>query len=53
VQAAHDSGVIHPEADPVDFIKFSGTRTDFEELFDSSKRLNSYRVDYLESRSGD
>ena len=40
-------------ADPVDFIKFGGTRNDFEDKFDSSKRLRSYSVDDLPSRSGD
>ena len=42
-----------PDADPVDFIKFSGTRNDFEELWDNTKRLGAYRVDVLPSRSGD
>ena len=41
------------DADPVDFIKFSGTRNDFEGKFDSSKRLSSYSVDELPSKSGD
>lgn len=41
------------DADPVDFIKFGKTRNDFEDLFDSGKRLRSYGVDDLPSRSGD
>jgi len=44
---------VHAEADPVDFIKFSGTRTDFEEFFDSTRRLASNRIDTLFTRSGD
>ena len=45
--------VIKSDADPVDFIKLSGTRNDYEGIFDSSKRLNSYRVDTLVAKSGD
>lgn len=41
------------DADPVDFIKFSGTRNDFEGKFDNNKRLSNYRVGDLPSRSGD
>ena len=41
------------DADPVDFIKFGGTRNDFEGKFDSGTRLSSYTVDDLPSRSGD
>ena len=41
------------DADPVDFIKFSGTRNDFEGKFDAGKRLSSYTIDDLPSRAGD
>ena len=45
--------VMKDDADPVDFIKFSGTRTDSEGLFDNEKRLASYTVGDLPTRSGD
>jgi len=51
--AANQDNVMRLDADPVDFIKFSGTRNDFEDLFDNKKRLASYRVDVLPSRAGD
>ncbi len=38
--ATNDEAVIKAGADPVDFIKFDKTRTDFEGLFDSGKRLD-------------
>jgi hypothetical protein len=41
------------DADPVDFVKFGGTRNDFEDLFDNTKRLKGYEVDHLPSRVGD
>ena len=44
---ANNPEAITADADPVDFIKFSGTRNDFEELFDSSKRLKNWRIDWL------
>ena len=51
--AANQDNVMRLDADPVDFIKFSGTRNDFEDLFDNKKRLAYYRVDVLPSRAGD
>ena len=51
--AANQDNVMKPDGDPVDFIKFSGTRNDFEELWDNTKRLQAYKVDVLASRSGD
>ena len=51
--AANQDNVMRLDADPVDFIKFSGTRNDFEDLFDNKKRLANYRVDVLPSRAGD
>lgn len=40
--ATQKSSVIHPEADPVDFIKLSGTRCDSEDYFNSTTRLSEY-----------
>ena len=37
--AANNENIVKSDADPVDFIKFSGTRNDFEDLFDNKKRL--------------
>lgn len=51
--SANDGHVMRDDADPVDFIKFSGTRNDFEGLFDAGTRLSNYRVNNLHSRSGD
>ena len=53
VMAANYNDVMADDADPVDFIKFSGTRNDYEGMFDASKRLNGYRVDTLQAKSGD
>ena len=50
---ANYASVIKDDADPVDFIKFSGTRTDSEGLFDNEKRLSSFTVSDLPTRSGD
>ena len=50
---ANYESVIRADADPVDFIKFSGTRTDSEGLFDNETRLSSYTVGDLATRSGD
>ena len=47
------STVIKEDAEPVDFIKFSGTRCDSEDLFNNEKRLSSFTVDDLPTRSGD
>lgn len=41
------------DADPVDFIKLSGTRNDFEGFFDAGTRLSNYRVGSLAASSGD
>ena len=51
--ASHYSTVIKSDADPVDFIKFSGTRCDSEDLFDNSWRMSSFTVGDLPTRSGD
>ena len=51
--AANYNSVMKDDADPVDFIKFSGTRTDSEDLFDNERRLTGYTVSNLPTRSGD
>ena len=51
--AAQYSNVMRDDADPVDFIKFDGTRTDSEDLFDNEWRLSAYTVSPLPTRSGD
>ena len=50
---ANNWNVVKSDADPVDFIKFSGTRTDSEGLFDNTKRLTHYTVGELPTRAGD
>ena len=52
-QAAQYSHVIKDDADPVDWIKFNGTRNNFEGLFDSEWRMSGYRVTHLPTYSGD
>ena len=44
---------ISDDMDPVVHIKFSGTRTDSEGLFDNEKRLSGYQVGHLKTKSGD
>lgn len=44
---AHSSNIMREDADPVDFIKLSGTRCDSEGYFTSGDRLNSYTVSNL------
>lgn len=51
--AANNDNVMRADAEPVDFIKLSGTRTDSEDFFVSGDRLSSYTVSNLKSRSGD
>lgn len=51
--AANYDWVMKGDAEPVDFIKLSGTRTDSEGLYISGDRLSGYTVSNLKSRSGD
>lgn len=51
--ATNAENIIHDDADPVDFIKFSGTRTDSEGLFNNTVRLDYFTVGELGTRSGD
>ena len=41
-QASNYDRVMRTDADPVDWIKFSGTRNSFEGLFDSDWRMSGY-----------
>ena len=41
-QAANYDRVMRSDADPVDWIKFDGTRNNFEGLFDSDWRMSGY-----------
>ena len=52
-QAANYNHALKSDADPVDFIKLSGTRNDFEGLFDNEKRLSAFTVSALPTLSGD
>lgn len=46
-QAANHASVVKSDADPVDFIKLDGTRTDSEGLFDAGTRLSQYTLGVL------
>ena len=52
-QASNYNRVMRDDADPVDWIKFGGTRNNFEGLFDSEWRMSGYRVSALPTYSGD
>ena len=51
--ATNAENIIKDDADPVDFIKFSGTRTDSEGLFNNTVRMSYFTVGDLATRSGD
>ena len=51
--AANENTCIQSDYDPVDFIKFSGTRCDAEGLYDYETRLTAYEVGHLKTRAGD
>jgi len=50
---AHHDTVIKEDADPVDFIKLSGTRCLSEDLFDNTWRMSSFTVGNLPALAGD
>ena len=51
--AANNKATISTEYDPVVHIKFDGTRTDSEGLFDYETRLSDYTVGTLKTKAGD